>query len=184
MKRLEIGAVLLAIALGASASAAAQATAQAKKQTPATADQAFAREAAVGGMAEVELGKLASENAEHADVKQFGERMVADHSKANDELKAIADKQNMTLPTELDAKYKALRDKLAKLKGADFDRACMREMVRDHQQDVAKFRKEAKGGKNADLREWAGKTVTVLEEHLAMAKEINAKVGGAMKKPK
>src|SRR3954471_2797640 len=102
-------------------------------------DAAFAKEAAVGGMAEVELGNLGRERASSADVKQFADRMVTDHSKANDELKQWAQQKSVTLPSELDAKHKATRDRLGKLSGAAFDKAYMHEMLMDHQQDVAAF---------------------------------------------
>jgi putative membrane protein len=149
------------------------------KSTSNTADQPFAKEAAIGGMAEVELGNLAKQNAANADVKQFGERMVTDHSKANEELKQWASQKNVTLPSELDAKHKALHDRLSKLNGEAFDKAYMHEMVTDHQKDVAAFRKESTSGKDADLKAWAGKTLPTLEDHLKMAQDTAAKVGAA-----
>jgi putative membrane protein len=147
----------------------------------ATADTAFAKEAAIGGMAEVDLGNLAKQNASNQDVKQFGDRMVTDHSKANDELKQWASSNNVTLPTELDAKHKALKDRLSKLNGDAFDKAYMRAMVSDHKEDVAKFRRESTSGKNADLKAWAGKTLPTLEDHLKMAQDTATKVGAAAK---
>src|ERR1700712_3681540 len=80
-------------------------------------DQGFVKEAAIGGMAEVELGQLASTKATNEKVKAFGQRMVADHGKANDELKALASSKNMTVPTSVDAKHKATHDRLEKLSG-------------------------------------------------------------------
>ncbi|HEX6974169.1 MAG TPA: DUF4142 domain-containing protein [Vicinamibacterales bacterium] len=141
-------------------------------------DKTFATQAAVGGMAEVELGKLAAEKASNSDVKQFGQRMVDDHGKANDELKSWASQHNVTLPADLDAKHKATRDRLSKLSGEAFDKAYMREMVTDHNKDVAEFQRASKTAKNADLKAWAGKTLPTLQEHQRMAKDINAKVGG------
>jgi putative membrane protein len=143
------------------------------------ADQAFVKEAAAGGMAEVEFGNLAKQNAASADVKQFGDRMVTDHGKANDELKQWASQKNVTLPTELDAKHKATHDRLAKLNGAAFDKAYMQDMVTDHKQDVAKFRKESTSAHDADLKAWAGKTLPTLEDHLKMAQDTASKVGAA-----
>jgi putative membrane protein len=143
-----------------------------------TADKAFAREAAIGGMTEVELGTLAKERAASDDVKQFGDRMVTDHSKANDELKQWAQKNNVDLPAKLDAQHQSVHDRLAKLSGADFDKAYMAVMVQDHQQDVSKFRQESKSANNPDLKAWAGKTLPTLEEHLKMAKETAQKVRG------
>ena len=150
-------------------------TADAK--TSASADSAFMHTAAIGGMAEVELGKLAVANATSSDVKQFAQRMVDDHSKANDELKALAAQKNVKLPAELDAKHKAVVDKLAKQKGAGFDAAYMSEMVNDHNTDVALFQKESKSGKDAETKAWAAKTLPTLQEHQKMAKEIHAKTG-------
>jgi putative membrane protein len=144
----------------------------------AAADKAFATEAAMGGMAEVELGKLAVEKASNADVKQFGQRMVDDHGKANDELKAWASQNNVTLPAELGAKHKATHARLAKLSGDAFDKAYMRDMVADHNKDVAAFQRASKTAKNADLKAWAAKTLPTLQEHQKLSKEINAKVAG------
>lgn len=141
------------------------------------ADQAFVKEAAIGGLAEVQLGNLAKQNAASADVKQFGDRMVTDHGKANDELKQWASTNNVTLPTDLDAKHKAVSDRLSKLNGDAFDKAYMREMVNDHKQDVAQFRKESTSGKNADVKAWADKTLPTLEDHLKMAQDTASKVG-------
>lgn len=145
----------------------------------APADRAFVREAAIGGMAEVDLGQLAASKAESPDVKQFGQRMVDDHGKANEELKSWASQKNVTLPTELDAKHKAEHAKLEKLSGAAFDRAYMASMVADHNKDVAAFTRESKMAKDAELKAWAGKTLPTLQEHQKMAKTINAKVGAA-----
>jgi putative membrane protein len=136
------------------------------------ADAMFMRTAAMDGMAEVEHGRLAAQNAMQDDVKQFAQRMVADHGKAGDELKALASQKNVTLPTELDAKHKAMQDKLSKMKGADFDRAYMAHMVTAHQQAVALFEKEASGGKDAEAKAWAGKTLPTLQEHLKMARAV------------
>lgn len=141
------------------------------------ADEAFVAKAAQGGMAEVELGKLASEKASADAVKQFGQRMVTDHGKANDELKTLAANKKMTLPTDIGAENKALRDRLTKLSGAAFDQAYMKAMVADHVKDVNEFRTESKSGKDADVKAWAGKTLPTLEEHLKMARDTNGAVG-------
>jgi len=149
------------------------------KKTVAVGDVAFAKEAAIGGMAEVELGNLAKQNAASADVKQFGDRMVTDHGKGNDELKQWASQKSVTLPSELDAKHKALRDRLSKLNGAAFDKAYMHEMLVDHREDIAAFKKESASGKDADLKAWAGKTLPTLEDHLKMAQDTASKAGAA-----
>jgi len=101
---------------------------------------------AIAGNAEVQLGQLAAQHAANADVKAFGEMMVKDHTKASDELKPIAQKLGVTLPTELDAKHKALADKLSKLQGAAFDREYMNAMVQGHTEVLAKVKARAGAG--------------------------------------
>jgi len=140
-------------------------------------DSTFVMNVARDGTAEVELGKLATEKASNAQVKQFGQRMVDDHGKANDELKTLAQNKNITLPTDLDAKHKATRDRLAKLSGEAFDHAFMQEMVTDHRKAVNAFRIESKSGKDADVKAWAAKTLPTLEEHLKQAQEAHSAVG-------
>lgn len=140
----------------------------------ATADALFMRTAAMDGLAEVEHGRLATQNAAAADVKEFAQRMVDDHSKAGEELKALAAQKQVTLPTELDQKHRAVQDKLAKLKGEAFDKAYMSHMVMAHQQAVALFQRQAKAGKDSDAKAWAAKTLPVLQEHYKLARDVNA----------
>ena len=121
-------------------------------------------------MAEVKLGRLAMEKGASPTVKQFGKRMVDDHSKATDEMKAIASKKNFPLPTDVDTDAKATYDKLAKLSGTDFDNAYIDAMVKDHDEDVKEFKKEAStGGVDPDLKAWVQKTLNVIEQHDHMA---------------
>jgi len=138
-------------------------------------DRMFIRKAAEGGKAEVELGKLAQEKAASPEVKQFGERMVNDHSKANDQLKEVAQKEGVTLPTKLDAKDAATKARLEKLSGEAFDRAYMKDMVADHTKDVREFKNEAKNGKDPDVKNFAAQTAPTLEDHLKEAKNIAPK---------
>jgi putative membrane protein len=145
-------------------------------------DRTFVREAAMAGMAEVELGRLATEKASNADVKQFGQRMVDDHGKANDELKAAASQKQITLPTEPGPSHKAAHNRLSELSGAEFDRAYMARMVTDHNQAVQLFTRESKMGRDADLKAWAAKTLPTLQEHQKMARDLNAKVRGSATK--
>jgi putative membrane protein len=140
------------------------------------ADRLFVKDAADGGMAEVELGRLAVERASNAEVKKFGQRMVEDHSKANEELKDIAGKKNIALPNELAAKHKATRDRLSKLSGAEFDKAYMSDMLKDHNKDVAAFQRESTAGRDPDLKSFAAQTLPTLKDHLKEARSIAAKV--------
>jgi putative membrane protein len=148
-------------------------SAKSASSTTAGADSAFVMKAVKGGMAEVELGKLAAEKASSDEVKKFGQRMADDHGKAGDELKSLAQSKNITVPSELDAKDKALRDRLSKLSGAAFDREYMKAMVSDHRKDVNEFRTESRSGKDADIKAWAAKTLPTLEEHLKHATETD-----------
>jgi putative membrane protein len=157
---------------------AASATSKSSTRS-ATPDVHFAKEAARGGMAEVKLGQLAQEKGSSDTVKTFGKRMVDDHSKAGDKLKEVASHESITLPSDLSAKDQATYDRLSKLNGAAFDRAYARDMVKDHETDVAAFQKEANAGKNDSLKSFASETLPTLQDHLKHAKEMMKTVGGA-----
>ncbi|HKQ09142.1 MAG TPA: DUF4142 domain-containing protein [Blastocatellia bacterium] len=152
-------------------------TNSAASNVPSSADRDFMTKAAVGGMEEVELGRLATQKAANADVKAFGQRMVDDHSRAGNELKSLAAQKNVTLPTALDQQHQADVDKLSKLSGAAFDREYMSMMVKDHVEDVAEFEREAATGSDSDVKAWAGRTVPTLRQHLQMAQDAAGKVG-------
>jgi putative membrane protein len=143
-----------------------------------SADTAFAMKAAQGGMAEVKLGHLAVDKASNPDVKAFGQRMIDDHTKANDQLKSICSAENMTPPNDLDAKDQATYDKLSNLSGTAFDKAYMRDMVKDHEEDIKEFEKEANRGKDPQLKQFASTTLPILQSHLSDAKSTEAKVMG------
>lgn len=148
-------------------------------------DQKFVKKAALGSLMEVQLGQMAADKAGSEEVKNFGKRMVADHGKANDELKALAKKKNMQIPTELDDKHKEVVGKLGKLSGGEFDKQYMREMVKAHAKDVAKFQKASKSATDPDLKAWATKTLPTLESHqkqaTSIAKKLNVDVSAAEK---
>ena len=138
----------------------------------------FIEKAAQGGVAEVEMGKLAQQNAQNDQVKQFGERMVKDHSSADAKLTQIAEQKGVTPPTDMDAASKREYDKLSKLSGAQFDREYMKAMVSDHVKDIKEFKEQAKSGKDADVRNFAESTTPTLEEHLKLARSAEAAVKG------
>jgi putative membrane protein len=150
----------------------------AAKSRPPMGDAHFAKEAAQGGMAEVKLGQLAQEKGANDSVKSFGKRMVDDHSKAGDKLKEVTSRENITLPTDISAKDQATYDRLSKLNGAAFDRAYARDMVKDHQTDVAAFQKEANTGRDDSLKGFASETLPTLQHHLKQAEEMMKSVGG------
>ena len=140
--------------------------------TTSATDRKFVREAAQGGMAEVELGKLATEKASSDEVKKFGQRMVDDHTKAGEQLKQIADSKNIPVPAKLSPKDQMTKNRLSKLNGEQFDKAYMNDMVKDHTEDVADFKRESSSGIDDDVKKFAASTLPTLEDHLRQAKEI------------
>jgi putative membrane protein len=132
-------------------------------------DADFAVEAADGGMLEVQLGTLALTKASSPEVKQFAQMMVDDHSKANNELKAIAQQKNISLPTVLGDDHQKKYDNLNEKAGADFDKDYIDLMVKDHKDDIKEFEDEGNDGKDAEIKSWAAGKVATLRHHLEMA---------------
>jgi putative membrane protein len=142
-------------------------------------DHKFVMEAAMGGLMEVELGRIAAQQGATDAVKQFGQRMVDDHSKANTELMTLATSKGMTLPTELDEKHRAHVTKMSAISGAEFDRAYGKRMLSDHNKDVKEFEKQSTKGGDPDIKAFAAKTLPTLQEHLQMARTLpGAERGG------
>ena len=139
-------------------------------------DTTFVNKAAQGGMAEVSLGQLASSKGTNSDVKAFGDRMVTDHSRLNDELKQFAQSKGVTLPADVDQESKDTADKLSKASGKEFDKAYIDDMAKDHEKDVKEFEKQSKDTKDPDLKAWVTKSLPTLQDHLKMAKETKAKL--------
>jgi putative membrane protein len=138
-------------------------------------DADFMAAAARGGMAEVEMGKLAGTKAQNPEVKKFGAMMVTDHGKAGDELKTLAAKKGVTLPADIGS-HKSTYDKLNGLSGADFDKAYVDEMVDDHEADVEEFKDQAQNAKDPDVKAFAAKVLPVIQKHLDAIKAIQAKM--------
>ncbi|HEY1679053.1 MAG TPA: DUF4142 domain-containing protein [Candidatus Sulfotelmatobacter sp.] len=170
-----LGAAFLITAAHAQSS---MAPAKSSAGTPAM-DTTFMKKAAQGGMAEVELGQLAVQKAASDDVKKFGQRMVDDHTKANDQLKQIAGEEHVTLPRHLNAKDSATKASLEKLSGTEFDRAYMHDMVKDHKQDVAEFQKESNSAQNTGVKNFAAQTLPTLKDHLKEAERIASSQGAS-----
>jgi putative membrane protein len=139
-----------------------------------SADRDFVQKAASGGMAEVQTAQLAQQRASSQQVKQFADRMIADHTQANTELQQIAEQENVTLPPQPTGKDAAAAKKLSGLNGAAFDKAYAQDELSDHQQDVALFRKEASSGQDPALKSFAQKTLPILQQHLQMAQALNS----------
>jgi putative membrane protein len=139
-------------------------------------DQHFMKEAASGGMAEVELGQLAADKASSPEVKEFGQRMVKDHSQANDQLKQIAMQKGVTLPSSPSAKDEMTKKRLSNMSGDAFDQAYMKDMLKDHKADIAAFEKESTNGKDPDVKQFASQTLPTLKDHLKQAEMVSPKL--------
>lgn len=190
-------------------------------------DKEFIKKAAHGGMIEVELGRMGVEKATNQEVKQFAQRMIDDHTRANDELMQLASSKGITIPKDMSAtdhathhqttsdaqpqpqkeqpqppdppapqkemtgakdkmhmdEHKAVKDRLSKLSGAEFDQAFMEQMVKDHTQAVTLFENQATNGKDAEVKAWAAKTLPTLKEHLQLAQEISGRTKVTPSKP-
>jgi putative membrane protein len=171
-----IGSVGLALMLSSSLLLAAENEGQRGQLT--SKDYKFASEAAQGGMQEVQLGELAKQKAGSQGVRDFGERMVNDHQKANDELKQIVQRKGALLPTTISHHENSTLEHLQKLSGADFDKAYVSDMLRDHKKDVKEFEKASQDLSDPDLKAFAAKTLPTLQEHLSMVQSLDAQVKG------
>jgi putative membrane protein len=148
----------------------------------ASADRRFMTEAAEAGLAEVSLGRLALERASNPEVKQFAQRMIDDHTNANNELMQIAQAKGVTLPTQPAAKHRSMMTKMEKLSGEAFDREYMRAQLKDHDKVTKMFERQSQRGLDADAKAFAAKQLPVLHEHHQMAENTGAKVGVTMAK--
>ena len=184
MRLLPMTAVVVAVGLIAAPAsfaqsgqphAAGQPATSAAKDTLNQEDKTFVKEAAIGGMAEVQLSKIAQKS-ENADVKSFADRMVRDHTAANDQLAAIAKGLGADMPSKLDSEHERMRDKLQALHGKAFDEQYMRDMVEDHNKAVKLFQQEGRTGHNPELKQFAQKTLPTLEEHQKMAVELSRRL--------
>jgi len=148
------------------------ATASTNKAEKPLSDKEFVLKASQGGMTEVELGRLASDKGGTSQVKDFGSRMVKDHSQANDELKGLADKKGIAVDSKLDSRNQSQVDKLSKLSGPAFDKAYVTSQVRAHESTVKLFKEEAKSGQDPDLKSFASRTLPTLENHCSSIMDI------------
>lgn len=164
------------LALAASDSTKASESSKESKSKLPSGEERFMKEAASGGLMEVELGKIAAEKGSHQRVKEFGKRMQADHGKANEQLKKIASSKGVDLPTQPSGEHKSTMDKLTKLSGAEFDREYMEAMVDDHKEDIEKFQTQADKGKDPDLKKFASDNLPILKKHLELAQSTQKQI--------
>jgi len=135
-------------------------------------DKSFVTGALRGGMAEVELGQIAAQKGNSEDVKQFGQKMVDDHTRLGDQMKTVAGQIGVDPPSMLSPMDKALELKLKALSGDDFDKAYIRAMVKDHRKDLMDFKKEVADGQSSTVKEAATKGEKVIAEHYKMIRQI------------
>jgi putative membrane protein len=144
------------------------------KSSSDTTDAVFAKKAAIGGMAEVALGKLALTKASSPKIKDFANMMITDHGKANNELMGIAKTENIMLPPGVDTKHQAKMDSLSNLSGMAFDKAYVAAMIEGHEKTLALMKTEASDGKDTSLKAFAAKTAPIVQMHLDAINKINA----------
>lgn len=159
------------------ASGAAGATASGAKLSKG--DEGILKDMAMANMAEIEGGKMAQSKGTSAEVKAFGQQMIDDHTANLNEVKALADKHGVTLPTEPDAKHKAMAAKMEKMSGADFDKAYMKQAgVQDHKTVHAKLVSASKKAKDSEVKALVDKTEPVVAQHLKSAEQMPAMKSG------
>ncbi|RZK32641.1 MAG: DUF4142 domain-containing protein [Hymenobacter sp.] len=135
-------------------------------------DSNFLTKAASGGMLEVQLGQQVAQKATTPEAKSFAQQMVTDHTKANEELKALAAKKNITLPTTLGKDQQEVYDKVLAEKGVDLDKKYVSEMLDDHQEDIKAYQEAVAKTSDQDVRDFAQHTLPTLEAHLGMVQKI------------
>jgi len=144
----------------------------ADKDREALTDEQFVKTVSAMDLAEINLGNLAARRASGPEVKRFAQQMVTDHTRTSQALLAIANQKSILAARTMDRKHQDLADELGKMQGADFDKSYMKHMVEDHKQAVDLFRRQAKDGKDKDLKAFADKTLPDLQHHLKMAQDL------------
>lgn len=163
-----------AVNSGASGAQSTEVQTDTAKTQLAADDLQFMNEAARGGIAEVKMGELGQSNGESPQVKEFSRKLVEDHTKANDELKKLAAKKGVNLPDDMGEQHKTMVQHLASLKGREFDSAFKQHAIEDHQKDIEKFKTASEKAQDPELKAFASKTLPVLQQHLELARQLNA----------
>jgi putative membrane protein len=169
-------AVLISICLLA-ITACLIAPAHAQELSLSAAGKLFLKEASSVDMMEVQLGKVAHDKGSSQEVKDFGDRMALDHGKANEELRAIATRDNLRLPVQVERKHTLMIARLSKLSGHEFDRNYMKETIKNGIKNIARYKKAIKRVKDQDLKAWTVNALPVLQQHLQLAQAVAQKLG-------
>ncbi len=164
--------ILFAVVALAFAGAAQAATTQTLDKN----DRKFLDEAATGNLAEVQMGALAQQRASSPDIKQFGERMITDHTKVNDQVKSLAQQKGVTLPTQVTSDEQKEIEKLTGLTGPAFDKEYINRMVKMHEKDVSNFKSRSTKAKDPDVKNLANQVLPTLQQHLDLAKSLQGQL--------
>lgn len=141
-------------------------------------DSKFMMQAASSDMMEIATSNMALQKSQNADVRRFAQMMIDDHTKTSDQLKSIAATKNVTLPADMDAKHRAMADKLSGLSGDKFDMEYMKGQVKAHEAAVKLFQSESNKGTDADVKGFAAATLPALQMHLNMARTMSGGMKG------
>jgi len=137
-------------------------------------DAKFAVKATCGGLTEIALSKLALAQATDSRIKQFANMMIMDHTKAGNQLAALAKSKNITVPTAPDSSQQKTINKLSTKTGKDFDMAYIDQMVTDHKNTISLFEDEQKNAKDADIKAFVTNTLPTLHKHLDAINTVKA----------
>jgi putative membrane protein len=135
-------------------------------------DKMFVRKAMQGGMAQVQLGQLTLQKTDNDQVKQFAQRMIDDHTRMNDQMKPVAQQLGVDVPAQISKKDRATMAKLQALSGAAYDQAYIKDMVKDHKQDLSDFQMEASSGQDQTVKDAASQGSKVIAQHLQLAQQM------------
>jgi predicted outer membrane protein len=149
-----------------------------QSRTQAGGDRQFLTEAAIDGRLEVELGRLAATKASSPAVKRFAQKLVEDHSKANQQLESLPQAREVSQSASIPAEKQSIVDHLSKLSGREFDRAFAQHAVEDHEKAAALFQEAATNAQDQQVKQFAAQTLPILQEHLEMAKSLQAQLAG------
>jgi putative membrane protein len=183
MTRSKMLAVLMMLGMGLWLSGLSEA-ADVKQDSKNSGDKEFVQKASASGMAGVNLSQLAVRLARDPAVKQFAQRMIADHGRATQELTQLANQRSIPLAKTMDEHHQKTFDKLKGMSGKDFDQAYMDAMVKDHEEAVKLFEQESKDGKDKAMKAWAGKLTPIFKRHLEKSRTICKQTKGEKEKSK
>jgi putative membrane protein len=154
-----------------------------QSSTPNSSDEKFITDAAKGTRAQVELGRMVAARASDPAVRSFAKQMVKDHTEALNQLQKLAQQKNITISNDIPDAAKDMQSKLSNETGKQLDKDYMDGMVQDHQMDVQEFQTAAQSASDPDVKQWAGKMVPTLQEHLQKAQEIDQKLNSQRNPP-